>query len=240
MLEARGFTRALDAARRTAEDEAEAIAAAWRTMNHRTFFAEANYIGYTSTGAVTAQNELYSGEAGGRLTDDQSGTILGGIPLFPLRTPKATRAAPARPDLQWPPSSMKSGALIPATDWIPSISCSSAREQNITPAGWVRAPIREIMRRREDQVDPSASPDEEVTVMTLRSEWRNSTEGKRARGETRPNGLACTLRIAARNGSPHVRATSFSRQSTCGRVALPSSHLRSTGRSSQRSSPSTR
>jgi len=40
-------------------------------------------------------------------------------------------------------------------------------EQNITPAGWIRAPIREIMRRREDQVDPSTSPDQEVTVMTL-------------------------------------------------------------------------
>lgn len=162
--EARSFTRALENARQTSDEESEAIAAAWQTMDHRTFFAEANYIGYTSTGAVTAQNELYRGEPGGRLAEDQSGTILGEYRAF-LEDPE-NYVGHSSPDCMsaefheiW--SAHSSHRLDP------KYFLFKREEQNITPAGWVRAPIRQIMRRREDQVDPSTSPDEEVTVMTL-------------------------------------------------------------------------
>ena len=162
--ETRTFTSALEEARQTADDESAAIAAAWRAMNHRTFFAEANFIGYTPTGAVTARNELYRGEAGGRLADNQTGTILGEYYAF-LEDPE-NYSGRSSPDCMaaefheiW--NSHSSHRLDP------KYFLFKREEQNITPAAWVRAPIREIMRRRENLVDPSSSPDTEVTVMTL-------------------------------------------------------------------------
>ena len=162
--EARNFSRALEEARRATDEESAAIAATWRRINHRTFFAEADYIGYTSTGAVTSENELYRGEAGGLLAEDQSGTILGEYSRF-LQDP-ANYDGFRSPDCMadgfhriW--SSHSSHRLDP------KYFLFKREEQDVTPTGWLRAPLREIMRRRENLVDPTSAPDEPVTVMTL-------------------------------------------------------------------------
>ncbi len=162
--EAKAFARALQEARRTVDDESAAIAVAWKSMDHRTFFAEANFIGYTPTGVTSERNELYRGETGGRLADDQAGTILGEYSAF-LEDPEnySGRNSPdcmaARFHEIW--NSHSSHRLDP------KYYLFKREEQNVTPAGWVRAPIQKIMRRRENQVDPSSSPDNQVIVMTL-------------------------------------------------------------------------
>ena len=69
--EALRFGEALKAAKEAGQDESDAIASAREAMGHQTFLAEANYVGYTPTGAPTTQNDLYYGEAGGRLSHDQ-------------------------------------------------------------------------------------------------------------------------------------------------------------------------
>ena len=175
--EARIFTHALQEARRTTDNASAAIAAAWRAMRHRTFFAEANFIGYTPTGATTERNELYRGEAGGRLAEDQAGTILGEYFAF-LEDPE-NYGGRSSPDCLaaefyeiW--NSHSSHRLDP------KYFLFKREEQSVTPAGWVRAPIQEVMRRRENLVDPSSSPDTEVTVMTLgqNGEIRSREAGK--------------------------------------------------------------
>jgi len=40
-------------------------------------------------------------------------------------------------------------------------------EQTVTPQGWLRLPLRKVMTKREDQVDPTASPDKRVVVLTI-------------------------------------------------------------------------
>ena len=57
--------------------EEEAILAALSANSYKVFMAEANYVGYSSTGVLMEKNDLYRGSAGGHLSDDQTGTILG-------------------------------------------------------------------------------------------------------------------------------------------------------------------
>lgn len=57
--------------------EEQAILAALSANSYKVFMAEANYVGYSSTGALMEKNDLYRGSAGGHLSDDQTGTILG-------------------------------------------------------------------------------------------------------------------------------------------------------------------
>lgn len=162
--EASKLARALDAARAETEDESFAIATAWRTMQHRAFLAEANNIGYTLTGAYTLRNDLYRGEAGCQLADDQSGTVLGEYQRF-LADP-ASYEGFTQPDCMaddfheiW--NAHASHRLDP------KYFLFKREEQSVTPTGWLRVPLREIMRRREHLIDPSANPEDPVAVMTL-------------------------------------------------------------------------
>jgi len=174
---ARTFARALDAARLDTDDESEAIATAWSKMNHRTFFAEANFIGYISTGAASPENKLYRVDSAGRLAESQEGTILGEYRRF-LSAPENYEGF-SSPDCM-------------AEDfhqiWIshsshrldPKYFLFKRKERKLTPRGWIRRPIRQIMRRRENPVDASENPDESVVVMTLgqNGEIRSREAGK--------------------------------------------------------------
>lgn len=163
-FEARTFTRAVKEARQTTNSESLAIAAAWRAMDHRTFFAEANFIGYAPTGATIERNELYRGQAGGGLAEDQTGTILG--EYYAFRQDPGSYSGQRSPDCM-AAEFHEMWNLHPTHRLDPKYFLFKREEQNITPAGWLRAPIRNIMRRREDLVNPSSSPDTEVAVMTL-------------------------------------------------------------------------
>ena len=53
-------------------------------------------------------------------------------------------------------------------------------EMTTTPTGWVRLPIRDVMRRREDIKNPEEQPDNAVSVMTISQtgEIRSREAGK--------------------------------------------------------------
>jgi type I restriction enzyme M protein len=158
------FAKAYEAAVNDGQEESDAIAAAWKVMDHRTFLAEANHVGYTPTGAPSARNDLYRGEAGGRLSDDQTNTIVGEYRRF--CTDPSAYSGSTKPDCMAVPFHELWGAHS-SHRLDPKYFLFKREEQTITPNGWVRLPLSEVMRRREDQIDPAAAPDQPVAVMTI-------------------------------------------------------------------------
>ncbi|MGX6648422.1 N-6 DNA methylase [Maricaulaceae bacterium MS644] len=145
-------------------DEVGAIAKAWQKFDHYTFLAEANHIGYNSTGASAKENDLYIGSEGGNLSEDQSGTILGAYKKF--KTNRENYSGSNDPDTMsvkfselW--ASHKSNRLDP------KYFLFKREEMTEAPEGWITLPISSVMRRREELVDPSQNPTEAVVVMTL-------------------------------------------------------------------------
>lgn len=147
-----------------AESEDDAILYGLETLDYKVFLAEANHIGYTPTGASSLRNDLYRGGAGGQLDNDQSGTILGEFQKFK-----------ANPDAYEGGTSPDTGMMNASELWAaheshrldPKYHLFKREEQIITPAGWERLPLKDVMRRREIRVKPEERPEEPVTVMTL-------------------------------------------------------------------------
>jgi len=162
--QAETFNRAIGEVIASGQSEAEAIATVWRSMNHHVFLAEANNIGYATTGSPTLRNDLYRGQDAGRVDLDQEGTILGDYRAFKLNP--ADYAGRTLPDCM---------AIDFATLWEahdsnrmdPKYFLFKREEQGFTPVGWVRRPVAQVLRRREDEFDPTAAPDQHVRVMTL-------------------------------------------------------------------------
>jgi len=158
------FDRAYNRAMVDGADDEAAILAGLRALNYWVFLAEANHIGYTSTGAPSDRNELYRGRSGGRLEDDQSGTILGEYMRF--KDNPAGYGGRTSPDCMgisivdlW--TAHESHRLDP------KYLLFKREERTITPAGWIRVPLSQVLERREEEVHPEDSPDAPVTVMTL-------------------------------------------------------------------------
>lgn len=158
------FDQAYDEAVENDASEEEAVSAALDAMDYKVFLAEANWVGYTSTGIHSDLNDLYRGSAGGRLADGQDGTILGEYQAF--------QDDPGNYEGRSSPDCM----AIPASDlWRahsshrldPKYHLFKREEQNIIPEGWVKMPIRDVLRRRMDLAMPEERPDESVVVMTL-------------------------------------------------------------------------
>ncbi|WP_170303695.1 N-6 DNA methylase [Reyranella soli] len=169
----RKFTQAEEQAFRTAfntamehdEDESKAIATAWKSLSHRVFLAEANQVGYAPTGVTSPLNDLYRGGSGGQLADDQTGTILGEFRSF-LASP-ATYAGSTKPDCMMIPFDVLWEAHS-SHRLDPKYFLFKREEQTITPKGWIREPLKRLMRRRANhEVDPTTSPEQTVVVMTL-------------------------------------------------------------------------
>lgn len=152
-----------DTAIAAGDTEDEATRKALSAVRYKMFMAEANYIGYSSTGALTDRNDLYSGSAGGHLDDDQSGTILGEYRCF------------KNDPLSYLPDSKDCIAIDICEVWDahtshridPKYHIFKAQERQLRPAGWKSKKIYELMIRREEIVRPEENPDEPVVVMTL-------------------------------------------------------------------------
>lgn len=160
----RRFDAAFNTARSGGRGDREAIAEAFQYLTHRTFLAVANFVGYTPTGASSLQNDLYQGDEAGRLLADQTGTVLGEYRRF--------CAAPAEYDGHHAPDCMAIDFVDlwndhPSHRLDPKYYLFKREESEITPDGWVRLPLREVMRRRERIVYPEESPDQPVVVMTI-------------------------------------------------------------------------
>jgi type I restriction enzyme M protein len=180
------FNRALSNALRIEATEAEAIEAAWRTMRHRVFLAEANHIGYTTTGASSPHNDLYRGQEAGKLELDQRGTILGEYRKF--------RLGPAQYEGRTHPDCM---AIDFAELWgahesnrmDPKYFLFKREESGFTPPGWLRRPVTEVLRKREEEFDPAAAPDQHVRVITL-SQTGQIRDREAGKGRNPPEWIA--------------------------------------------------
>lgn len=171
----REIERRLRAAERAAErgeagpdtSEAAAIGAVYADgafSGLRVFMAEVNHIGYTTTGAPSDKNELYKGGPGGRLDADQSDTVLGEWRAF-QRDP-AAYAGRITPDCMAVPFH-EVWAAHDSHRLDPKYHLFKRNESAYTPPGWVRAKVRDVMAKREEEIDPADTPDERFKVMTI-------------------------------------------------------------------------
>lgn len=157
------FERIYDTQIAEGQSEEQAIISALSANPYRVFMAEANYVGYSSTGALMEKNDLYRGSAGGHLADDQSGTILGEYRRFS-----------SDPD-NYIPSLNDCAGLDICSVWNaheshrldPKYHLFKVQEQQTLPDGWISKKISELMRRREAIVRPQEDPETSVVVMTL-------------------------------------------------------------------------
>lgn len=167
------------------EDEDDAIASGLRTLGYSVFLAEANQIGYTSTGLKSEANELYRADELGFVADVQEGTVLGELERF--RANPAGYVGLRQPDCM----SMSAADMWDAHSshrLDPKYFLFKLEEQTATPDGWIRLPIGELMQRRAEQVSPEEAPDDPVVVLTVSQtgELRARAAGK---GRTPPEWL---------------------------------------------------
>ncbi|MBQ8448593.1 MAG: N-6 DNA methylase [Clostridia bacterium] len=157
------FERIYDAKIAAGQNEEQAIFAALSANPYKVFMAEANYVGYSSTGALIDKNDLYRGSAGGHLAEDQSGTILGEYRCFCLDPSNyiATMNDCVGLDICNVWTAHESHRLDP------KYHLFKVQEQQTLPDGWISKKISQLMRRRESVVRPQESPETPVTVMTL-------------------------------------------------------------------------
>lgn len=144
--------------------EEDAIRTAVNQFDHYVFLAEANNIGYTTTGVPTSLNDLYVSDINGHLAPDQGNTILAQYRAF-KENPQEYHGN-ERPDcmalsfsLLW--DSHESHRLDP------KYHLFKREEQTITPEGWIKLPLTEVLQRREEIVSPENTPNESVTVLTI-------------------------------------------------------------------------
>lgn len=143
--------------------EDQAIIAALTANPYSIFMAEANCVGYSSTGALMTMNDLYRGAAGGHLDEDQSGTILGEYRRFCVAPEEYVPALNDCVGLDicdvW--NAHESHRLDP------KYHLFKVQEQQTLPVGWVSKKLSELMQRREEIVRPQEMPEAPVVVMTL-------------------------------------------------------------------------
>jgi len=128
------------------------------------FMAEANNIGYTTTGARSHYNDLYKGAPGGRIDPDQTGTILGEWQQF-LANPAGYRGNTSPDCMALPFSEVWAAHDSHRID--PKYHLFKRNERSYTPPGWIRASVKDVMRKRENEISPEDTPDTMFTVMTL-------------------------------------------------------------------------
>ena len=143
----------------------EAIVAGHFSNGHIVFLAEANQIGFLSTGVPVDANDLFHSEAGGlNISVDRPGTILGEYRAF-RRSPSSYKGT-TQPDCM----SISFTDLWnnhPSRRIDPKYHLFKWQENSHVPMNWVTARIGDVMRRRLEHVRPELTPDSEVQVMTI-------------------------------------------------------------------------
>jgi type I restriction enzyme M protein len=143
--------------------EADAIALAYETNDHWVFLAEASDVGYTPSGTYSGHNDLYRDDEGEYLSEDQGETILGEYRRFLETDQYEGRQAPDCMAMSF----HSIWQAHPSHRLDPKYHLFKHQEASFVPEGWIRMPIKDVMRRREDEVHPELRPDQRVTVMTL-------------------------------------------------------------------------
>jgi type I restriction enzyme M protein len=167
------------------QDDDGAILAGLEALGYSVFLAEANHIGYTATGTKSDRNDLYIPDSDGFIASSQAGSILGELERF--RKDPSTYDGLQQPDcIAIPIVDMWKAHVSHRLD--PKYFLFKQEEQSVTPEGWVRLPIRQVMKRREELVEPENRPESRVVVLTVSQtgELRTREAGK---GRTPPEWL---------------------------------------------------
>lgn len=167
------------------ENEEDAIEKGLAAVRYYVFLAEARYIGYTTTGAISEKNDLYAANEHSHLLDNQNATILGEYRKFQQKA--EAYQGRLSPDCM---------AIDVVELWQaheshrldPKYHLFKNEEMTTTPNGWERLPISSVMKRRENIVEPELNPDELVTVMTI-SQTGEIREREAGKGNNPPEWL---------------------------------------------------
>jgi type I restriction enzyme M protein len=165
-VDKRNFDREHDRLVATGVPEASAISQGLSNLglDYPVFLAEANQVGYTSTGTPSSQNDLYKSGNNGALASDQSGTILHEWRKF--RENPSKYVGFAAPDCMALP--FDSLWLAHASNRLdPKYHLFKREAARPLPSGWVRMRISDVMARREEEADFSSDPDRMFHVMTI-------------------------------------------------------------------------
>lgn len=161
-----------------------ALQSAIEANDYPIFMAEANHVGYTSTGQLSESNDLFKGQKGGRVDSNQTGTILGEFRSF--------SDAPAA----YVPSRKDCIAINASKVWESHVShrldpkyhIFKSLESSLKPKGWVAKPISSLMERRIERVNPEYDPEKTVKVMTI-SQSGDIREREAGKGKNPPEWL---------------------------------------------------
>ncbi|MFN2456180.1 MAG: N-6 DNA methylase [Pyrinomonadaceae bacterium] len=146
------------------ESESDALTRTLEGINYKVFLAEANHLGYTTTGVPSEKNDLYIGDTGGRLFDSQEGTILGEYQQF-LKEPDSYNGRLSPDCMSISIVEMWNAHSSNRLD--PKYFLFKREERTSIPAGWVKVEIGKAMQRRGSIIHPENEPDKPVKVMTI-------------------------------------------------------------------------
>lgn len=133
-------------------------------FDYKVFLAEANHIGYTTTGVHTTKNDLYRGNELGMVAEEQENTILGEWKRF--QSDRDNYIGSVKPDcMSISMSELWKSHSSHRLD--PKYFLFKREEKSVTRPGWIRLPIGQVMVRRDSVVHPEDNPDTPVKVMTL-------------------------------------------------------------------------
>ena len=171
-------------------DEDEAILVGQKNTERYVFLAEANQIGYSSTGIPIEANELCVQKEGSiDIAFDGVDTILGEYQTF-KQSPSAYTGR-LKPDcMAIPFSALWNAHESRRID--PKYHLFKHQESSHVPEGWVKERIKKVMRRRLELADLEKRPNETVQVMSL-SQTGEISQREAGKGRTPPEWLGMYL-----------------------------------------------
>jgi type I restriction enzyme M protein len=164
--EKRRFDREFDRLMDTDDDPSDGIVPAITrvNLNYFVFLGEANHVGYTPVGSISPRNDLYSSGNDGAIQRDLQGTILNEWSLF--RQNPAHYAGSTSPDcMAIPFDSLWEAHSSHRLD--PKYHLFKREAESEVPAGWVKARLSTVMRKREEEIIPESEPERLFQVMTI-------------------------------------------------------------------------
>ncbi|MDX1807896.1 MAG: N-6 DNA methylase [Sulfurospirillaceae bacterium] len=146
------------------QSESSAILTALNSLRYKVFLAEANFVGYTTTGIISDLNDLYREVDDGRLSEDQEQTIYGEYSKF-VNNPNSYSGSDIPDCMAIDIIDMWQSHESHRMD--PKYFLFKKEEQSHVPEGWIKLPISKVMKKRENIIKPEINPEQEVVVMTL-------------------------------------------------------------------------
>ncbi|HEY9206780.1 MAG TPA: N-6 DNA methylase, partial [Candidatus Methanoperedens sp.] len=153
----------------TFEQEKQAIRYALERNSYSVFLSEVEEIGYTPAGILSSRNQLYSMGPDGRLNYADPATVLGQYNLY-FQAPSS-----------YTPTINPSCHCISILDILAAHSSyrldpkfhlfQLERIQN-PPSHMTEYRLGDLLRRREEEIDPTQYPDQEFLTLTLSQEGR--------------------------------------------------------------------